>query len=271
MVVQPRLLPMQVLGKQATSTTFKAKATLRMLALESSVDITRLRVFSILSDMGVESGLWCLPNIVDGSTSEKCFPRSMPLGDIDHMVHHVMLDAEEAYSTSCNLWPSFNHQIKALGKFFSKKDHCERYVQKCVIENQRIPPEFKRTIARMFDCVCPSYCPTRWHLAYEIMHWVSKREALIQYLEPLFGDDLSSTEAAAIQQLHGSQLDRRTFWAMFWSYYDARSCLVFFRQTSVNLKFNSGGMGFPVVTNKQWPGLTHFVLLRVQGSANVGI
>ena len=72
--IQQRLMPMQVLGKQATTTTFKAKAALRMLALESEVDDARLRVRSLLSDMGVESGLWSLPNIVGGFSSERCSP-----------------------------------------------------------------------------------------------------------------------------------------------------------------------------------------------------
>lgn len=219
--IQQRLMPMQVLGKQATTTTFKAKAALRMLALESEVDDARLRVRSLLSDMGVESGLWSLPNIVGGFSSERCFPFSMPLGDIDHMVHHVMLDGEEGFALDCDLWASFNNQIKAISKFFSKKDHCERYVQKCVHESQRIPNEFKRSIASLFDCVCPTYCPTRWHFGFEVMHWVSKREALIQYLEPLSGDDISHAEADSIKQLHNSKLDRCKFWAMFWSFYAA--------------------------------------------------
>lgn len=217
--VQPRILPMQVLGKQATSTAFKAKATLRMMALESDVDVCRRRVCSLLSDMGVESGLWCLPNIVDGRSSERCFPFSMPLGDIDHMLHHVMLAGEEAFAMGCDLWTSFNNHVKAIGKFFAKNDHCERYVQKCVVENPNIPPEFKRTIASMFDCVCPSYCPTRWRFSFEIMHWISKRERLIQYLEPFHADDISSAEGDAIKQLQGSKLDRSKFWAMFWSFY----------------------------------------------------
>ena len=220
-VIQARMMPMQVLGKQATSTSFKARAALRMLALESNVDTSRLRVRSLLSDMGVESGLWCLPDIVGGSSTERCFPFSMPLGDIDHLLHHVMLAGEEGFSNGCDFWDGFNNQIKTIAKFFSKKDHCERYVQKCVFESQRIPNEFKQTIANLFDTVCPTYCPTRWHFGFEVLHWVSKREAMIQYIEPLSGEDISSAEADSIKQLHESQLDRAKFWAMFWAFYDS--------------------------------------------------
>lgn len=65
--IKCRLCPFQILGKRATSVAFKSKATLRMLALEtSSVDIAREAVRSLLTDMGVESTLWTLPAF-DGS------------------------------------------------------------------------------------------------------------------------------------------------------------------------------------------------------------
>ena len=98
---------------------FKAKATLRMLALEtSSVEIAREAVRSLLTDMGVESSLWILPSF-DGAG--KCFPNCLPLGDLDHMLHHVMMDGENSFAADNELWTVFDKQVNGLAKFSAKK------------------------------------------------------------------------------------------------------------------------------------------------------
>ena len=155
---------------------FKAKATLRMLALEtSSVEIAREAVRSLLTDMGVESSLWTLPSF-DGAG--KCFPNCLPLGDLDHMLHHVMMDGENSFAADNELWTVFDKQVNGLAKFFSKKDACERFVQKNIMENPQVPGYSKKGLSSMFDRTCPTYCKNRWHFAFEVLHWISSRDSL---------------------------------------------------------------------------------------------
>lgn len=90
-----------------------------MLALEApSVDVARTAVRSLLTDMGVESSLWALPSFTDDG---KTFPRRMPLGDLDHMMHHVMSEGETAFASNNDMWTVFDRQINGLAKFFPKK------------------------------------------------------------------------------------------------------------------------------------------------------
>ena len=227
-----RLLPLQILGKQASNTAFKAKSCLRMMSLESNTELARARVRSLLSDFGTESNLWTIPDISAPQTDKDeeqrgslCFPRSMPLADIDHLMHKVMLQGEEFMSQDNPLWPDFEHQIHALAKFFSKKDHVEQYVQRHIYQNIRIPDHAKKSLARMFDTTCPTFCVTRWHFGFEVMHWVSKREALIKYLEPLSAEDLSNDERSAIKSLGSDRVGRVKFWAIFWCFYASRAKL----------------------------------------------
>ena len=220
--VHTRLLPLQILGKQASSTAFKAKSCLRMLQLESNTDIARTRVRSLLSDFGTESNLWLIPDFSDQGAG-RCVEHCMPLSDIDHLLHHVMRQSEEAFAQDKELWPSFNHQIQAMAKFFSKKDHAEQYVQRHIYENDKIPTHAKGSIAKLFNTTCPTFCITRWHFGFEVLHWISTREALIDYLEPLSADDFSNEERTAIRALGGHAADRLIFWAVFWCYYAARS------------------------------------------------
>lgn len=148
--IQTRLVPLQILGKAATNTAYKARSTLRMLSLESSVDLARGRVRSILSDFGVECSLWTLPDITSpGANGRKCFEQSMPLADIDHMMHHVMLEGQDGFAVNNPLWEEFHHQIGGMSKFFSKKDHVELYIKKQVNENSRIPDYAKRAVAQI--------------------------------------------------------------------------------------------------------------------------
>ena len=145
----------------------------------------------------------------------------MPLSDIDHLLHHVMKQSEEAFAQNNDLWPAFNYQIQALAKFFSKKDHADQYVQRHIYENNNIPQFAKKTIARLFDVMCPTFCVTRWHFGFEVLHWISKREAMIEYLQPLRAEDLSNEERTAIKALCSCEADRVKFWAVFWCYYAA--------------------------------------------------
>lgn len=224
--IKVRLLPLQILGKAATSTAFKARATLRMLSLESDVEVSRLRIYSLLSDFGVEAGLWNLPNITGSSgsvpaESDKCFPASMPLNDIDHMLHHCMLDGEEAFALDNEFWQGFNNQIQALSKCFSKRDHCEKYIQTHIVGSNKVPAQFQRALQGMFSSTCPTFCQTRWHLGFDVMHWISKREAVIDYLhvQAGSGEDITPAEAAAVKLLSDSVEERLKFWGTFWLYF----------------------------------------------------
>lgn len=198
---------------------FKSKATLRMLALEApSVNVARTAVRSLLTDMGVESALWTLPSFTDEG---KTFPRCMPLGDLDHMMHHVMSDGEAAFASNNDMWTVFERQINGLAKFFSKKDACERFVQKFINENPKIPAYSKKALGSMFDRTCPTYCKTRWHFAFEVLHWLSSREQLLQYLEPgavSAIDDISSSEVDALKELYQGDAQQK-FWSLFWAFY----------------------------------------------------
>lgn len=222
--ISTRLCPLQILGKQATSTAYKAKSSLRILSLECNVDVARRAVRSLLTDMGVESGLWTVPDISGGGG--RCYPESMPLADGDHMLHHTMMDGEGGFSLDNPLWQRFDQQIQAISKCFSKQDHCERYAQKNIWENDRIPKHAKRGLASMFSRKCPTFIKTRWHFAFDVLHWISHRKQLIDYLEPtavqtVVGSgqsDITAAEAKAFQDLGNSE-DRCRFWACFWSYY----------------------------------------------------
>ena len=222
-----RLCPLQVLGKQATSTSYKARAALRMLALEADdVNVARSRVYSLLSDMGVESGLWTLPSLCPDDrdhAESRCFPNSIPLGDFDHSLHHVMLASQENFKKDNALWAKFDQQLHAISKFFSKGDCAERYVKKNILDNQRIPSYVKSGLASMFKTKCPTYVATRWHYAFEVLHWVSSRKQLLEFIEPASvraGEEteISVGEAAAFKDL-SDPAERVRFWACFWAFY----------------------------------------------------
>ena len=103
----------------------------------------------------------------------------MPLGDSDHMLHLAMLEAEEGFAVSApDIWRSFDQQLNALAKFFSKRDCVELYVQRHIRENNRIPAAAKRTLSAMFDTLCPTFIKTRWHYGFDVLHWLSQRVSL---------------------------------------------------------------------------------------------
>lgn len=155
----------------------------------------------------------------------KLFPNCMPLGDLDHMMHHVMGDGETAFAANNDLWTVFDKQINGLAKIFSKKDCCERFVQKCIIENAEIPGYAKRGLSSMFEKTCPTYCKNRWHFAFEVFHWISSRGSLLEYLGPEsvnVGDDITAAEVDALKQLSSNE-HRHRFWAIFWTFYSLQS------------------------------------------------
>ena len=145
-----RLLPLQIVGKQAASTAYKARSTLRMLSLEAEdVNMARRCVRSLLSDMGVESGMWTLPDLGGDAVGQpggpgRCFPHAAPLADADHMLHHTMGEIQNGFSADENskdLWERFDAQLGGLAKVFSKRDHIELYVKRNILENRKIPQE----------------------------------------------------------------------------------------------------------------------------------
>ena len=214
-----------------------------MLALEhSDVTAARLSVRSLLSDMGVESGMWLLPDFSippsdanrDPQANCKLFPQSAPLADWDHMLHRAMAELEDglAMSGDGSLWSTFDSQLSALSKVFSKRDHIELYVQANILENDNVPEQAKKALSTMFSSTCPSYCKSRWHYLFEVQLWLARREALIQWLEPEVAraganknpeDDLSKAEGEGLRRLAVAGLDRAIFWAVFWSVYIIQS------------------------------------------------
>ena len=77
-----------------------------------------------------------------------------------------------------SLWKSFDQQLNALSKFFSKRDCADLYVEKHIMKNDGIPPAAKKSLAAMFDSLCPTFIKTRWHYAFDVLHWLSRRVAL---------------------------------------------------------------------------------------------
>ena len=229
--ITTRLCPLQVLGKQSTSTAFKARSALRMMSLEAEdINYARGRVCSLLSDMGTEAQLWLLPDITPAEgpnqgRNGRCFPSSMPLHDFDHLLHHVMLACEEGFAVQNILWSAFEQQISAIAKVFSKQDFSERYVQKAIWENGRVPRHVKKSLAAMFSSKCPTYVKTRWHYSFDVLHWVSQRQQLIEFLEAgsvsvseTRETDVTASEASAFGQLSRPE-ERLRFWAVFWTHY----------------------------------------------------
>ena len=175
-----------------------------MLSLESDIADARLKIHSLLSDFGVEAGLWNLPNISEADVNaerERCFPNCMPMNDIDHMLHHVVSDGEEAFGRDNALWTDFRTQVEALAKCFSKRDHVERFTQKSIMENPSIPLQHKKALMGMFQTMCPTYCPTRWHFFFDVLHWLSKREQIFDYLQGIGRDDMTRSEIESMELL----------------------------------------------------------------------
>lgn len=160
LVWSTRVLPVQVLGRKATTTAHKYRALLRMLHLETgSVELAKIRTCSFLNDMGVESKLSILPDI-DADPSRRAFPNTLPLHDLDHAFHHVMEELRECWEPT--LFDLFEKQLNALAKYFSKADNCERFRKHFILDNPRVVGEMrKQSISKMFQSCCPSFIKHR--------------------------------------------------------------------------------------------------------------
>ncbi len=91
-----RLLPGQTLGARSSGLAHKTRKLVHMLALESErLNVTLTRCCSILSDWGVEAGIWRVPADIVADLQRECnydtlFGLSLFLPDGDHSLHHVL-------------------------------------------------------------------------------------------------------------------------------------------------------------------------------------
>ena len=214
--IEIRLLVPQILGKRSTNTAYKSKAAYRQIALESySESDTRNRIASCCTDAGVERGLWTMPRL-DGKAG-RAFPNMLPLSDLDHGLHHTMLELECSYDSE--LYDVFEMRIRALAKFFCHRDSCDRFVKIYIIENVTISSSYKQTLSRMFKSTCPTWVKIRWHFQHEVLAWVRDRKALLCILRPgaITADNengITATEADSLASLFTDDFEAKTFWAM---------------------------------------------------------
>jgi len=226
-----RVLPVQVLGRKATSTPFKYRALLRSINLETgNSHLARLRTASFLNDMGVESKLSIIPDIDDEdpeSAGRRAFPNTLPLHDIDHSLHHTMEELKECWDNQ--MFDLFERQLNTLAKYFSKSDNLERFRKHFIYDNVKIDgASTKKSIAKMFETSCPSFIKHRWEYRYEVLKWMTHRSHfLIWLLEPDsirgrensgdgFGDPDYTFSDAEIRCLEVLTTDAgaATFWAL---------------------------------------------------------
>ena len=89
------LLPGQVLGSRSTTLAHTTRKVLHQLSLESEfLPGTLSRCYSILTDFGVESGLWKAPAEMLSTLQrdyhyETLFGLSLFMPDHDHSLHHA--------------------------------------------------------------------------------------------------------------------------------------------------------------------------------------
>ena len=102
-----RLLPGQTLGSRSTTLAHKAKKVLRQLSLESELlPGTLSRCYSVMTDWGVESGLWRAPAEILSSLKEAynydtLFGLSLFIPDHDHSLHHVTMAKQPSCISTC--------------------------------------------------------------------------------------------------------------------------------------------------------------------------
>ena len=227
-----RVLPVQVLGRKATSTAFKYRALMRSVHLETgNANLAKLRTCSFLNDMGVESRLSLLPDLDDDNREEvplrRAFPNTLPLHDIDHALHHTMEEMKECWEH--DLFDLFDRQLNTLAKYFSKSDNLERFRKHFIYDNDKIEGrDRKQSIAKMFETSCPTFIKHRWEYRYEVVTWMSRRsQFLIWLLDPSaiggrseqrdgFGDPDYSFSDAEIRCLELLTTDHgaATFWSL---------------------------------------------------------
>ena len=217
-----RVLPVQVLGRKATSTAYKFRALLRSLHLETGDSSrARTRTATFLNDMGVESKLAIIPD-VDSDVNRRAFANTLPLHDLDHSLHHTMEELREC-------WPAeqfelFDRQLNTLAKYFSKADNCERFRKLFVLNNSKIEgAALKASIAKMFQTTCPSFIKHRWEYRYEVLVWITRRADFLMWLDPSTisaredGDpeySFSDAEIKCLELLFNDKAVAATFWGL---------------------------------------------------------
>lgn len=218
--IETRLLPLQILGKQASSAAFKTKACERMLRLESEAGIAQQRLRSFMTDMGTESSLWTIPNFED--PSQKYFPYILPVADCDHGLHHCMKETEDAYDE----WGVYFKQLKGLSKLFGRRDSVDRWVKFNIRDNPRVPPEAKDSMAVMFKTTCPSLVQHRWLDHFEVLHWILQRQNLVTLADVKPDSDtnsetdLSQDEGDSLKRLISDPTVAARSWATAWVEYE---------------------------------------------------
>ena len=209
------MMPLQVLGKLASDTAFKTRACERMIDLESNDGVVQLRLRSLMTDMGTEASLWLVPNF--NQPHEKLFPFILPIADLDHGLHHCMLETVLGYDEV--LWHTYEKQVSALAKLFSRRDVVNRFVKFQILDHPDIPAAAKESLASMFDKLCPSFVKHRWKYSFEVLHWLSSPQGFFKYLQPniLKSDhdsDMTRDECDAFKQLLSDDMQSARFWAM---------------------------------------------------------
>lgn len=225
-----RVLPVQVLGRKATSAPYKFKSLLRMLHLETgNIEVACRRTVSFLNDMGVESKLALIPSLdqdLDGR-ARRTFENSLPLHDLDHAIHHCMEEIGSAWNHE--LFSVFESQLNTLAKYFSKSDNLERFRFHFILHNNKIDSEgAKRSINKMFLSACPTFVKHRWGYRYEVLKWMSSRSEFLMWLdhtaigEPRsadnnFGDPdyvFSDAELRCLSILYTDKTAAACFWSL---------------------------------------------------------
>lgn len=215
MSIEARMMPLQVLGKLAGDTAFKTKACERMLALESEGGVVQTRLRSLMTDMGTEASLWQVPDFCQ--PQQKMFPYILPIADLDHGLHHCMMETQLGYDEV--VWSKYEKQVSALAKLFSRRDVVNRFVKFQILDHPEIEPYAKQSLSRMFDKLCPSFVKHRWKFSFEVLHWLSMRQGFFKFLQPniLKSDhdsDMTRDECDAFKQLLSDDTQAARFWAM---------------------------------------------------------
>ena len=220
-----RLLPLQVLGKLAANTAYKTRSCNHMLNLECDSGLARFRLRSLMSDMGVESGLWTVPDFT--SPEEKFFPFILPIADLDHGIHHAMKETEGSYET--NVWATYEKRLSGISKMFSRRETVDRFVKFHIWDSHTIPPVAKKSLANMFRTTCPSLCKHRWQYNFEVLRWLTKRQQFFQYLQPQMisenrdESDMGKEELVALTDMLADPHAHAFFWTMAWLEYIVHS------------------------------------------------
>lgn len=227
-----RILPVQVLGRKATSTAYKYRSVERMLHLETGdAQLARLRTATFLGDMGTESKLPMMPDLSGVASDEnlrtRAFPNTLPIHDVDHALHHIIEELRTSWNQE--MFDLFDKQLNTLAKYFSKADNCARFRKHFIIDNPMVEGSArKKSIAKMFESSCPTFVKHRWEYRYEVLTWMTHRSAFLMWLDPStiessagaddnFGDpdySFSDAELRCLNLLFTDKIVTSCFWAL---------------------------------------------------------